>query len=90
MARMNLNNMETATPGASDTVTAEALYSLGLMYCNGRDVDVDLVTAHKWLNLSAMRGNQQARQLRVELSEEMSSEEIHAAQRMARNWLSLH
>ena len=90
MARMNLNNMETTTPGAPDTVTADALYSLGLMYCNGRDIEIDLVTAHKWLNLSAMRGNQQARQLRVELSQEMSVEEIYEAQRMARNWLSLH
>ena len=53
-----------APTGAS----ADALYELGLMYAAGRDVAVDLVTAHKWLNIAASRGNRHAREMRAELA----------------------
>ena len=33
--------------------TPDALFHLGLMYCVGRDVELDLVEAHKWFNLAA-------------------------------------
>ena len=68
----------------------ETLYNLGMMYCIGRDVDVDLVSAHKWLNLAALRGSKQAKEVRSEISAEMSPLEIAEAQRQARNWLQLH
>ncbi len=66
---------------------ADALYQLGLMYCSGREVDVDLVAAHKWFNLAAMRGNEDAKRNRVELASEMTKAQIAAAQRAAREWL---
>jgi TPR repeat protein len=69
---------------------ADALYQLGLMYCSGRDVDYDLVEAHKWFNLAALRGNQDAKRYRAELSREMSRQEIAAAQKRAREWLTLN
>lgn len=67
-----------------------SLYELGVMYAAGRTVEVDRVTAHKWLNIAAMRGCAEAVALRAELASEMSSAEIAAAQREARLWLSRH
>ncbi len=66
---------------------AEALLQLGLMYSLGRDVKRDLVMAHKWFNLAAMRGNECARTYRIEIASELDHDEIAAAQRLARDWL---
>lgn len=68
----------------------DALFELGLMYCSGRDVTLDLVTAHKWFNLAALRGNDEAKHYRLELSREMSKGQIAQAQRQAREWLTKH
>jgi len=68
--------------------TPDALFQLGLRYCVGRDVDIDLVEAHKWFNLAAMRGNGDAKQYRSEISREMSRLQISRAQRLAREWLA--
>lgn len=65
----------------------DALYELGLMYCVGRDVELDLVNAHKWFNLAALRGNEDAKRCRMEISREMSKPQIAEAQRCAREWL---
>ena len=35
---------------------AEALYNLGLAYSTGQGVATDMVAAHKWFNLAAVRG----------------------------------
>jgi len=70
--------------------SADALYNLGLLYSTGQGVQLDYVQAHKWFNLAAMRGNQAARHCRAELAREMTAEEIAAAQREAREWLSTH
>ena len=74
-----------ANGGASD-----ALFELGLMYASGRDGEQDFVTAHKWFNLAALRGNQEAKRYRLELSREMSKAEIARAQRLAREWMVRH
>ena len=88
MARLNhtareLNEGPTATSG-------DALFQLGLMYCSGRDVRVDLVAAHKWFNLAAMRGSTAAKRYRVELAAEMTKAEVARAQKQAREWLTRH
>ncbi len=70
--------------------SADALYQLGLMYCAGRDVEIDLVEAHKWFNLAATRGNDDAKAYRLELSREMTKRQISEAQKRAREWLKLH
>jgi TPR repeat protein len=57
------------------------------MYSIGNEVPADYVTAHKWFNLAAMRGNADAVRLRREIAEEMSEAEIATAQRAARAWL---
>ncbi len=53
-------------------------------------MDIDLVEAHKWFNLAAMRGNDDARQYRSEISREMSRVQVSRAQRLAREWLARH
>jgi TPR repeat protein len=60
---------------------------LGMMYSVGRDVPIDLISAHKWFNLAAVRGNREAIRLRREIADQMSDAEIAAAQRAARDWL---
>jgi TPR repeat protein len=65
-------------------------FELGMMYSTGRSVETDLVSAHKWFNIAAMRGNREAVRLRREIAAEMSEGEIASAQRAARDWLTRH
>jgi TPR repeat protein len=67
--------------------TGDLLYALGMMSAAGSSADVDLVAAHKWFNLAAMRGHAEAARLRREIATEMSESEIAMAQRAARDWL---
>ena len=81
---------QTEFGGAASAPATDALFQLGLKYATGRDCPVDLVTAHQWLNIAAMRGNSAARSMRMELAEEMSKAEIMRAQRQAREWIARH
>jgi len=87
MARFELVEVESAALGQPD-ISADMLFELGMMFATGRSVPADLVAAHKWFNLAAMRGNQHAADYRRELAAEMSAAEIAAAQRAARAWLA--
>ncbi len=71
----------------SDGGSCDALFELGLMYSAGRGVELDLISAHKWFNLSALRGNAHARGLRQEIAREMTRGQVSEAQRQARQWL---
>jgi TPR repeat protein len=51
---------------------------------------VDLVSAHKWFNLAAVKGYADGARLRREVAAEMSDSEIGQAQLAAREWLKLH
>jgi TPR repeat protein len=73
---------------AADAGMPDALFELGLMYCSGRGVSLDLIEAHKWFNIAAARGNDDAKRLRSEISRELSRCEIGEAQRRARAWLA--
>lgn len=86
MARIELSTVEQAETAAKSGIV-DALFELGMMYSTGRDVETDLITAHKWFNLAALQGNQEAKKYRIELSREMEKEEIAEAQRLARDWL---
>jgi TPR repeat protein len=88
MARIDFGDMNTAAMGEAPMV--DTFYELGMMYSVGRSVPVDYVTAHKWFNLAAMRGNEDASRLRREIAGQMSDGEIAAAQRAARDWLKAH
>ncbi|MES1203737.1 MAG: hypothetical protein ABUS57_20060 [Pseudomonadota bacterium] len=69
---------------------ADDLYKLGLIYSTGQGGAVDLVEAHKWFNLAAVRGSEDARMCRKDMAEQMSAHEIAAAQKAAREWLTRH
>ena len=71
---------------AADQGHASAQRNLGGMYADGRGVPQDDVAAHMWANLAAAQGDETARELRDYLSERMSSGQIAAAQRAAREW----
>ena len=75
---------------AESQQSGEALYKMGLLYSTGQGVELDYVQAHKWFNLAAMAGSDAARTRRAELAKEMSADEIAAAQREAREWISAH
>lgn len=88
MARMDISTEKAEL--AAQTAMPDALFELGMLYATGRDVEADLVAAHKWFNLAAARGNHSALNYRLELAREMSSEQIAEAQKQAREWLQTH
>jgi TPR repeat protein len=68
----------------------EEFFKLGMMCSTGKLMPIDMVAAHKWFNLAALRGSRDAVRLRNEVAVEMSAAEIAAAQRAARAWLTQH
>jgi hypothetical protein len=89
MARLDFSSRDMVEV-AAQCGAPDALFELGLMYCSGREVDVDLIQAHKWFNLAAIRGNEEAKRYRLEISSEMSKAEIAEAQKLAREWIKVH
>ena len=66
-----------------------ALFNLGIAYSTGSNgMEVDLTEAHKWFNIAASRGHEEAGWCRADVSDEMTAREIAEAQRRARHWLS--
>ena len=86
MARYEVMGADDAMLGEA-SASADVLFQLGLMYSTGSTVPTDYVSAHKWFNLAALRGNMEATRLRREIADQMSEIEIAAAQRAARDWL---
>jgi TPR repeat protein len=67
-----------------------AYYDLGMIYSTGTGGGaIDLVEAHKWFNLAAVAGSEEAQHCRAEIAEDMTAREIAIAQRAARDWLAL-
>jgi len=66
-----------------------AFYDLGVAFSTGsHGAECDLVEAHKWFNIAAARGHEEAAWCRADVSEEMTAREIAEAQRRARQWLA--
>ncbi|MEQ8745690.1 hypothetical protein [Pyruvatibacter sp.] len=89
MARVELDDLKRFEL-AAEKGTSGALYNLGLIFSVGKGVEPDLVTAHKWFNLAALRGSDEAKAQRKELADMMSAAEIAEAQRQAREWMASH
>lgn len=68
----------------------DALFDLGVLFASGRGTPADLIAAHKWFNLAALRGRADAIAHRREIAEQMTADEIAAAQREARAWMTAH
>jgi TPR repeat protein len=68
----------------------ENAFERGIFLSAGRGGRVDFVEAHKWFNIAAARGDRAAAMHRDELASEMTREEIAAALRAAREWITRH
>jgi TPR repeat protein len=68
----------------------DALFDRGMYWASGRCGIVDLVAAHKWFNLAALKGRSDAVAFRREVAAQMSEAEIASAQRAARDWMTTH
>jgi TPR repeat protein len=88
MARFEMLEAGVGAMGAN--AQADILFELGMMYATGRDCDADVVAAHKWFNIAAIKGSARAAELRAELSATMSKAEIAQALREAREWMTMH
>jgi len=86
---MSSLEIATAMP-VVEPADAAACFALGMAFSIGADGVVDLVQAHKWFNIAAMRGHQDGARLRREIADQMSDSEIGCAQRAARDWLKAH
>lgn len=85
--------------GAPDTLVAKCLaaaaagdigayHDLGVAFSTGsHGAACDLIEAHKWFNLAAAKGHEEAALCRADISDEMTAREIAEAQRRAREWL---
>jgi TPR repeat protein len=68
---------------------SSAYFDLGVAFSTGsHGVECDLIEAHKWFNLAASQGHEEAAWCRADISDEMSAREIAEAQRRAREWLN--
>ena len=74
MARMDMGMDRFAV--AAQSGAPDALFELGILYATGLDVEADLVAAHKWFNLAAMRGNRSALAHRSELARESVLDQV--------------
>jgi hypothetical protein len=72
------------------TAIPDVLFERGLYWASGRSGVVNLIAAHKWFNLAALKGRSDAISMRREVAEMMSDAEIAAAQREARAWMTAH
>jgi hypothetical protein len=80
-------DLDAAMPVEASAVP-DVLFERGLYWASGRSGVVNLVAAHKWFNLAALKGRADAIQLRREVAAMMSEVEIAMAQREARAWMT--
>jgi uncharacterized protein len=80
---------------AADQGLAVAQFALGAMYAHGQGVPEDAVRAHMWLSLSAAHAAQitgaqklarDAQELRDNVAQKMTPEQILEAEQLAREW----
>ena len=89
MERDQRGPMGCESPAQRDDAGSD-YFELGLRCTTGSTDAIDLVSAHKWFNVAATLGNQEAIRLRREIAAEMSKAEITTAQRAARDWITRH
>jgi hypothetical protein len=82
-----LFDLDNAAPVEASAIP-DVLFERGLYWASGRSGVVNLVAAHKWFNLAAVKGRADAIRLRREVAELMSEVEIATAQREARDWMT--
>jgi uncharacterized protein len=88
MARFDILDHELSAQGGK--ANADIFCEMGLMYATGRECDLDLVAAHKWLNIAAIKGSDRAAELRADVAATMTKMQLAAALRAAREWMTMH
>ncbi|WP_320199328.1 SEL1-like repeat protein [Agrobacterium sp. rho-13.3] len=88
MARFEVRDIEMAVAGGQSR--ADVFCNLGLIYATGRGCPVNLIAAHKWLNIAAIKGSERAAALRADLARNMSKADLATALRAARDWMTVH
>lgn len=82
------DQMDGGMPLPQPDSSGDELMKMGLLYSTGQGgAPLDLVSAHMMFNLAAMRGSEEAKRYRRELSAEMDRDSVNEAQRAAREWL---
>ena len=80
-------DLDSAAPVEASAVP-DVLFERGLYWASGRSGVVNLIAAHKWFNLAALKGSPEAHRCRSEVAGDMSRAEIATAQKQARAWLA--
>ncbi|MCP1198099.1 sel1 repeat family protein [Notoacmeibacter sp. MSK16QG-6] len=88
MARLDIEQYDATTIGIVGQ--ADRLFDLGLACATGRDGAIDMVSAHKWFNIAASKGSAAAAERRTEIASMLTKDELAAALRDARKWMTLH
>jgi TPR repeat protein len=60
----------------------DAQYAMGLIYAEGRGVEIDLAQSHYWLSLAVAQGDRDAVLLRNLVGSQMTEDEYQAAKRL--------
>jgi TPR repeat protein len=85
---MSMIAEEAGLPLPAADASGEELLRMALLYSTGQGgAPLDYVSAHMLFNLAAMRGSEEAKSYRRELSQEMAKDDIAEAQRAARAWI---
>ena len=88
MARFEVLDHDSATMGGE--ARADTLCEMGLRHATGRDGRIDLVAAHKWFNIAAIKGSDRAAELRGDVAAMMTKAQLAEALRAAREWMTVH
>ncbi len=88
MAHFDAREAEMASSGSETQV--DVFRVIGLMYATGHGCDQNLVEAHKWLNIAAIKGCERSVGLRANLAATMSKQQLAEALRDAREWMTCH
>lgn len=67
---------------AAERGEMDAQYAMGLVYAEGRGVEIDLARAHFWLSLAIAQGDTDADQLRNIVGSQMTDAEFAAAKEL--------
>jgi TPR repeat protein len=60
----------------------DAQYAMGLIYAEGRGVELDLAQSHYWLSRAVEQGDRDAELLRNQVGSRMSDAEYEASKRL--------
>lgn len=71
---------------AAETGDPRAQFRLGQIYEQGRDAIQNLVEAHRWYNIAACQGNEEAMQGRDRIAKQLTVEELGKARQLASTW----